>query len=185
MTQQLTRHTFSVTDFHRMAETGILRREDRVELIDGEIVQINPIGSRHFAVVVRLDRHFHASLAGRALVAVQGPLRLGGHDEPQPDLVLLRPRPGEYEDQLPTASDTLLVVEVADTSLAHDREVKAPLYASAGIPEYWLWDLPARRLLVHRDPTPNGYASIQTHTIGQTVHPLAFPDLSVAVDEIV
>jgi Uma2 family endonuclease len=129
-----TRRRFTRAEYHRMAETGILGEHDRVELIRGEIVQMSPIGPRHAAFVDNLNQLLVTRLAGRAIVRVQNPVALADDTEPQPDLVILRRRPVPYKEREPYGEDTLLVIEVADTSLAYDRTTKLRLYAEAGIP---------------------------------------------------
>jgi Uma2 family endonuclease len=134
MSVDLERWQFTVADYHRMAEIGIIHEDDRVELIDGEIVKMSPIGDRHLACVDCLTTELVSGLRRRAWVRVQGSIRLGGYAEPQPDIVLLKPRPDFYVGGGARADDVLLIVEVADSSLRYDREVKAPRYAQAGIP---------------------------------------------------
>ncbi|WP_448377597.1 Uma2 family endonuclease, partial [Fervidobacterium sp.] len=147
------RHRFSVEDFHRMAEAGILSEDDRVELIRGEVVELSPVGKRHMAALKRLmDALFPLQQERRALLQVQDPLRLSPDTEPQPDLALLAYRDDFYRDRVPEAQDALLVVEVAETSLDHDLEVKLPLYAKAGVPEVWVVDLVRDRVHVFRKP---------------------------------
>lgn len=151
------RHRYTVDDYHRMGEAGILRADQRVELIEGEIIDMTPIGSRHAAVVDRLTQLLGTTAGNQAIVRVQNPIALDDLSEPQPDLSLLRPRDDFYAAAHPRPVDVLLVVDVADTSLAFDRDVKIPLYARHGIPEAWLIDLEARRLTVYSEPTANGY----------------------------
>ncbi|HEY0202947.1 MAG TPA: Uma2 family endonuclease [Acetobacteraceae bacterium] len=147
-------HAFTVDDYHRMAEAGILSADERTELIEGVVVTMSPIGAPHFVAVLRLEKLLRDAVGERALVSVQGPVRLPPRSEPQPDLALLRPPVDRYEAVLPGPADVFLLVEVSDSTLARDRDVKAPLYAAHGIPEYWLVDLEARHVLVHRDPLP-------------------------------
>src|SRR5687767_10570058 len=132
------RHRFTVDEFHRMGEVGLFSEDDRVELIDGEIFQMTPIGSRHARCVRDLDDWLHEMVAGEALVSAQQPLKLDYDGEPIPDVVLLRPRPDRYGDSHPTSADALLVIEVADSSVLLDRNVKSRSYARAGVPEYWV-----------------------------------------------
>jgi len=173
------RRKLDVEAYHRMAEVGIFAPDERVELIDGEIVEMVPIGSEHAAAVVRLNRLFDpAHLQGRATVAVPSPLRLDAANEPVPDVMLLRPRADDYAGELPGPSDVLLVVEVAKSSLDYDRSVKAPLYARAG--ELWIVDLVNRRVAVHREPGPDGYGRIDAHATG-LVAPAALPAATVDV----
>ena len=151
------RHRFDVDDYYRMAEAGILSRADRLELIEGEVVDMAPIGAAHGGKVNRLTSLVGRLAAGGQVVAsVQGPLRLGPHSELQPDLMLLRPRADFYESGHPTAADVLLLVEVADTSLAWDRGPKLALYAWHGVPEVWIVDLAGREVEVCRNTSgPN------------------------------
>ena len=156
------RHAYSVDDYYRMAETGILRPGDRVELIDGEIIDRAPIGSRHAAAVKRIAQALSLSLGDRAIVSVQDPIRLDPYSEPQPDIALLRPREDFYAGAHPGPGDVLLLVEVADSTLRFDRDTKLPLYARHGIPEVWLVDIENAQFTIHRDPQAHGYG--QTHT---------------------
>ena len=167
-----------------MAEAGVLGEDDRVELIDGEIFEMSPIGRKHAGCVNRLNYLFSSRLAGRAVVSVQNPIQLSEHAEPQPDLTLLRPRADFYTDAHPTSEAILLVVEVADSSAEFDRQVKAPLYARSGIPEFWLVDVDQDRVGVYRDPTSAGYATTCVLRRGDVINPSAFPDLEIAVAEI-
>jgi len=184
MAVQLLRRCFTVDEYHRMAQVGILSEDDRVELIEGEIVETAPIGSRHAACVDRVAQLFFERAARRAIVRVQNPIRLGKHSEPQPDLVLLRPRPDFYAQGHPGPEDVLLVVEVAETSAEYDRTIKLPLYARSGIPEVWLVDLAAAAVEVHRRPTPEGYQEVQRVRRGERLAPHTFPDLDLVVAEV-
>lgn len=162
---QVQRHRLSVTDFHRMAEAGILRPGERVELIEGEIIDMAPIGSAHGGAVKLLANRLKLAVGERAVVSVQDPVVLDAHSEPQPDVALLRPREDFYAASHPRAQDVLLVVEVAEASLPYDREVKPPLYARHGIPEAWLVDLASRQFLMHRAPTAKGYGEVLPMTL--------------------
>ena len=175
MTLTPTRRRFTVHDCQQMAQAGILAEDDRVELIDGEIIQMSPIGSRHFAAVARLTRQFVQRFGDVALVVVQRSVRLGEHQEPQPDLALVKDRPDCYAAALPTPPDILLLVEVADTSLEYDRRQKLPLYARHGIPEVWLVDVTTETILVSRDPGPSRYRTSWTVGRSDRLAPLAFP----------
>jgi Uma2 family endonuclease len=178
------RHRFTRADYHRMAEAGILQPDARVELIDGDIVEMSPIGRRHNSRVDWLNRALSRAVGDEAIVRVQGSIVLDDNDEPEPDLVLLRPRADFYADKDATAEDVLLVVEVADSSEPYDRRTKAPLYARHGIPEYWLLDLTRNTLTRYLDPTPDSYATTRVYRPGESLGPLAFPALSLAVGEI-
>jgi hypothetical protein len=178
------RRPFTVHDYHRMLEVGILREDDRLELLEGEVVEMSPINPRHAASVKRLIRLFTSRLGDRALVDVQNPVQLDEHSEPQPDLALLEPRPDYYAQSHPTPAEVRLLVEVVDTTLDYDREVKAPVYARAAIPELWLVNLVDGWLEVYREPSPVGYRSIRRVLPGEHVAPLAFPDVTLAADEL-
>jgi Uma2 family endonuclease len=181
----LTRYRFTVDEYHRMGEVGILPEDSRIELIAGDIVVCEPIGSYHAGTVNRLTRLWTSILGERAVVQVQNPIELADHDsEVQPDVTLLRPRADFYARGHPVAADVLLLIEVADTSLVRDRRVKIPLYARAGICEVWLVDLTDRRAEVHRDPTAGGYTRVRALGRGESVVPEAFPDLTVAVADL-
>jgi Uma2 family endonuclease len=148
---------FSVADFHRMGEAGILGEDERLELIEGEIIEMTPIGSPHGGRIKRLNRLLTQAVGEQAIVAVQDPVVLGEHSEPEPDLALLRPRADFYTSSHPQAADVLLLIEVADSSLASDRDIKVPLYARHGIPEVWLVAIGERRVLRFARPDQGGY----------------------------
>ena len=150
------RHLLSVEAFHRMGETGILGPADRVELIDGEIFDMSPIGVLHAAIVDALLRHLSRSVAESAVIRCQNPLRLDEFSEPEPDVAILRPRADCYTTAHPGPADVLLVIEVADSSLAYDLGTKVPLYARHGIPEVWVIDAATRQTRVFRQPVGGG-----------------------------
>lgn len=178
------RRLFTVDEYHRMVEAGILHEDDRVELLDGEIVEMTPIGPRHAGTVNLLNRLLIEGLRGRGVVTPQNPFLLDYRSEPQPDLCVARPRDDDYREGHPRPPDLLLVIEVSDSSLLWDRNRKVPRYAARGVPEVWLVDLTTNHLEVYRQPTPDGYA--QTERLGpeETVSPSAFPDLVIATDDI-
>ena len=151
-------HHFTTADYHRMAEAGILDEDSRVELIKGQIVDMAPIGAPHLGMVNSLNRLLSALLAGRGLVSVQNPVRLDDGSEPEPDVAVLRPRADDYGSATPRPEDVLLLIEVADSTLHDDRDVKIPLYAESGIPECWLVDIVGRAVEVYRQPTGGRYA---------------------------
>jgi Uma2 family endonuclease len=151
-------HPLSVGDYHRMGEVGILGPELRTELIDGEIIEMPPIGHLHAGTVKYLANRIKEAVGRGAVLSVQDPVWLDGYSEPLPDIALLRPRADDYRSAHPGPADVMLVIEVADSSLAYDRDVKLPRYARAGIPEVWLVDLAGRRLLIHRRPDAGRYA---------------------------
>jgi Uma2 family endonuclease len=146
------RHVISVDAFHQMGETGILGPADRVELIDGEIIDMSPIGVLHAAIVDVLARHFGRRAGEAVFIRCQNPLRLDDISEPEPDIAILRPRADLYTTAHPGPTDVLLVIEVADTSLAYDLGTKVPLYARHGVPEVWVIDAATRRTRVFREP---------------------------------
>lgn len=173
------RKRFTVDEYHKLGQAGVLSESDRIELIEGELIQMPPIGSVHAGVVARLDRAFQASLRQQLMVWTQNPLSLPPLSEPQPDLALVKRRGDDYLGSLPGASDVLLVIEVADTTLAYDRDVKMTLYARHGIPEAWLIDVNAARLEMHRDPGPEGYRTLLRPDRDASVSPLALPDANI------
>jgi len=180
----LTRRLFTVEEYYRMVEAGVFSEDDRVELLEGEIYEMAAIGSRHAAVVDRLNQIFSPAGGKQYIVRVQSPVRLSRLSEPQPDLAILRHRPDFYAGAHPTSADVLLIVEVADTTAETDRSVKVPLCARSGIPEVWLIDLAGERVEVYRSPSPHGYLT-QTRVAGdQMVSPLALPDVVIPVEQI-
>ncbi len=178
------RYRFTVDQYHRIGALGIIPPECRVELIDGQIFRMSPIGPWHSGVVNRLTRWFVTGLGERAVVHVQNPTIVDKRSEPQPDIMLLAPRADFYGTAHPTPRDTLLVVEVAETSLAHDRRRKLPLYARSGVMEAWIVDHRADAIDVFREPSANGYAVEIQRRRGDHVAPLAFPELRLAVSEV-
>jgi len=184
MAVQLLRRRFTADEYQRMGQVGILSEDDRLELLEGEIVEMAPIGSRHQATVDRLNKLFSSRAADEAMVRVQGPVRLGEDSEPQPDLILLRRRSDFYAAAHPGPDDVLLLVEVSDSSIEYDREVKVPLYARHGIVEVWLVGLEAGVVEVYRGPTAQGYQEVSEIQRGQRLSSEAFPQLELTVDEI-
>ena len=179
-----TRRRFSRAEYYRMVEVGILREHDRVELIKGEIVEMSPIGRRHKAFVGNLAQLLMVRLAGRAVVWAQSSIALADDTEPQPDLAVLRRGAVSYKERDAWAEDTLLVVEVADSSLAYDRSTKMRLYAEAGIPEYWVVDCTAETVEVHREPAPDGYREVRLVAGVGTLAPQASPDVELRTTDI-
>lgn len=184
MAVEYARRLFTVEEYERMGAAGILGEDDRVELIDGEIVEMTPIGPGHAACVNRLTRRLVGALGNRAVVTVQNPVRLPPRSEPQPDLVIARERADFYASGHPTSADVLLAIEVAESSVVFDRAVKGPLYARMGIAEYWLVDLGADVVVAHRRPTPTGYEDVRTSGRGDVLAPQSLPDLLIAVTEV-
>ena len=167
-----------------MAEAGILGPDERTELLRGDVYTMAAMGSRHANRVRFCTRWFGVRLGNRAIVSVQCPILLPSSSEPEPDLVLLRPPEDRYEHAQPGPGDLLLLIEIADTPLAHDRSRKMPLYAEAGIAEAWLVDLTMNRVLIHRHPSPTGYRSVPTIERNGVLVPTAFPDLRLPVADL-
>ena len=184
MTVHLTRHKFTVEEYHRMAEAGILSEDDRVELIEGEIVEMAPIGSRHAGTVDFLADLFFRHVGKTLLVRVQSPVQLSEDTEPQPDLVLLKRREDFYRNRHPGPEDVLLLVEVAETTAGEDRAVKVPLYGRHGVPEVWLVDLSAEVVEVYREPSSAGYRQVRRAGRGEVLTPLRVPAVTVPVEAI-
>lgn len=177
---------FTVEEYYKLSEVGILCEDDPVELIEGEIVVKSPISSGHAACVKRLNALFSNKIQGKAIVSVQDPIRLSEHSEPEPDLALLKPRPDFYSFKHPTPEDVLLIVEVAETSLQYDKEVKLPLYARHGVPEVWLIDLEGGQIEVHTEPEGERYRSVRVVKQGQDeqLAPEGLPEVELAAAEI-
>jgi Uma2 family endonuclease len=167
-----------------MADAGIFSEDDRVELIDGAVVDMVPIGSPHAGVVTRLNYLLSRLVGERVIVSPQNPIRLSDYSEPLPDVMLLRPRPDFYTSAHPGPGDVLLLVEVADSSVDYDRSVKVPLYARHGVPEVWLVDLQRQLVEIYRDPAPAGHREIRVVHRGDRLTPLALPDVALSVDDI-
>ena len=182
---QLERGRWRVADFHKMVETALLSEDDRVELIDGEIVRMAPIGRAHAWTVNQLAATLVLALRERAYVSIQNPLALTGQDELQPDLMLLRAPGAAYRDRLLQPADVLLLLEVADSISKRDVEVKRPLYARAAIPEVWIFDLSRGRLLVSLEPRADGsYGEPRELTRGDAASPAAFRDVQLELSEL-
>ena len=184
MSVQIQRRLFTVQEYHLMGEAGILGEDDWVELIEGEIVQMAAIGTRHASSVKRLIAVFSDLDRRKAIIGAQDPIQLTERTEPQPDVVLLQPRADYYATAHPVPSEVLLLVEVADSTVDNDRNIKVPIYARSGIQEVWLVDLVENCLEVYRQPGPNGYSLMLKFWRGQQVAPLAFPEFEVSVDFI-
>jgi Uma2 family endonuclease len=176
-----TRHRLDVEAYYKMAEAGILRQNDRVELIGGEVFDMVPIGAAHAGTTNRLNRLFARAAADRlALVSVQGPLRLDAYNEPAPDLMLLKPRADDYRGRHPGAADVLLLVELSDSSLAHDCGTKLPLYARFGVPEVWIVDLRGAAIEVCRKPAGDAYGRKDRLTSG-SLAPVLLPSVTIDI----
>ena len=184
MAVQISRRRFSVDEYYLMAKAGILHEDDRVELIEGEIVDMAAISSRHAGCVNRINRLFSQRAGERAIIHVQNPIRLSEYSEPQPDIALLRPRADFYAVSHPGPQDVLLVIEVSLTSEEYDRQVKVPLYARFGILEVWLVDLEGERIEVYREPSPHGYRHVRTVRGDERLAPEALPGLELTARDI-
>jgi Uma2 family endonuclease len=176
-----TRHRLDVDAYYKMAEAGVLPADCRVELIDGDIIDMTPIGSAHAGNTNRLIESFaRATAAGQALLTVQTPLRLDAYNEPQPDVMLLRPRPDHYKARHPSPADVLLLVEVSDSSVAYDRNTKLALYARFGVPEVWIVDIPGGGVEIYREPKEGAYAR-RERLVGGELSPALVPQLTIDV----
>jgi Uma2 family endonuclease len=177
------RRLLTVDDYHRMGEAGILTDDDRVELIEGELVAMAPIGSEHAAACNALTRLLVLAVGDRGIVAVANPVRLNQYNEPQPDFAVLKRR-DDYRTSLPRPEDTMLAVEVSNTSLGYDRTVKRALYARSGIPEVWIVDLGKQEVEVCRAPSRDGYAAVTPAGRADTLTIEALPGVVIPVGEI-
>jgi Uma2 family endonuclease len=181
-----TRMRISTDRYQKMVAAGVLTKSDRVELIDGEMLEMSPIGKKHSAISTRLIEAFAGLALGRlANVVAGGPVNLGQFSEPQPDLMLLKRRADAYSEKIPEAPDVLLLIEVSDSSLSFDQGAKLSLYARNGVAEYWVIDVDGKRLVNYREPTPKGYAQKLELSMSDSVSPQAFPDLKLSVREII
>src|SRR5579863_1485848 len=181
---QVPRHRLTVRDYHRLAEAGVLREDDRTELLEGQLVDMAPSGPRHALAVDVLNELLMMAAAGRAAVRIQGPIVLDDTSEPEPDITLLR-RPWQgYPDEHPHPPDVYLLIEVADSSLNFDLGPKLELYARSGIREFWVVDLTTNRVLVHRRPNEGGYDSIASVDTSGTLQVEALPGVTIQVGRI-
>jgi Uma2 family endonuclease len=185
MAVQPRRRRFTLDEYHRMGEVGILHEDSRVELIEGEIIEMSPIGSPHASTVARIQAFFAERVGRRAIVWTQNPLLMPRHEsEPQPDIILLERRADFYAGALPEPSDVRLLIEVADSSLSYDRYTKVPLYARAGVAEVWIVDVDHRRVEIHRGPTARRYREVRTPGADERFAPLAFPAVEVTLADL-
>jgi Uma2 family endonuclease len=180
----LRRHRLTVAEYYRMAEAGVLAPDARVELIDGEIVDMAPMNSRHASVVARLNALCSAAAGGRAQIRCQLPLRLGDRSEPEPDLMLVALRDDFYAAAHPTAADVLLLIEVSDSTVRYDREIKLPLYARHGIREVWIVDLDNRLLRICRQPVGEAYTDMAETAAPGLLSPLLLPGVVIDVSRL-
>jgi len=183
MSAQLEPRRFNVTEYYQMAEAGVLKPEDRVELIEGEVIKKSPIGSKHAACVKRLNGLLQNALGSKS-ISVQNPLRLNDYSEPEPDVAVVRPRDDYYELQHPEAADALIVIEVADTTVLTDLNIKIPLYARSGIPEVWLVNIPDQTIEIFSEPRNGKYHIDSEFKRGDMLSSLTILKLSFGVDEV-
>lgn len=177
---------FTRKEYHAMGKAGIFGHQERVELLKGEIIAMSPAGDRHSACIVRLNRVFAGlNIANRTLVSVQSPVVTSPTSEPEPDFMLLTFRDDLYDFGKPRPQDVLLLIEVADSSLDYDRNVKLPYYAEVGIPEVWIANLRDDRIESYTDPSPEGYRVSRIYRPGDTISPTSFPDIEIAVNSII
>jgi len=174
---------FSVEDYHRMGEAGILAEDDRLELVDGEVVEMSPIGGQHMNCVNLLNRFLSRHCGDDVVVSVQNPIRLGDRSEPQPDIALIRWGAKANRLTVPGPSQVLLVIEVSDTTLPYDRDVKLPLYAGAGIPEAWIFDLQGGAIVRHTEPVGDAFCLAGRAGKGQQLQSIILPGLTLCVDD--
>lgn len=182
MQETIQKHLFSVDEYYKLAELKSLPLDQHFELIEGEIFDMSPIGISHASMVDRLNHIFHQRILDQALIRVQNPLRLGDHSEVEPDILLLKYRSDYYSKGHPQAKDVLLLVEVADTSLGYDKEIKLPIYAKAGISEVWIIDLNQNIIEVFQKSDHKKYKKKTIFSKGQCIQVQCFPNISINID---
>lgn len=173
----------TITDYHQMAEIGILGADERVELIAGQIIQKMPKGPAHSALCKRIEKILEHRLGDRALVRLQDPIQLNTYSEPEPDLAVVHPNSSFYSEQHPKIEEVYLIIEIVDTTIDRDLTTKANLYAAAGIIDYWVFNITSQQLHIFRDPQGNGYQRQLILRGQQSVSLLAFPDCAIVVQE--
>jgi Uma2 family endonuclease len=173
------RHHFTVKEYYQLGESGIFNEKSKVELIKGEIIDMSPIGTQHSGWTMHLNRIFSQLIPHNVYINVQNPIHLSDDTEPEPDLTVLAPRELPYFEAHPTAEDVLLLIEVADTSLEYDRDIKIPIYAENGIPECWLFDIKKNDLTIYRQPSSKGYREIYHPRLDEHVTLFAMPEISI------
>jgi Uma2 family endonuclease len=181
---KVTRRSFTVAEYERMGQFGIFSKDERVELVCGEIIDMSPIGERHAACVARLTQAIALLIQRRAILWVQNPIRLNDHSEPQPDTAVLKPRADFYGQSLPAPEDVLLLIEVSDTTLEYDRQIKLPLYARAGVAEVWIVNLTDEQIETYRDPSGGAYQANASVRRGEEVEARTVASLRLGVAEI-
>ena len=186
MVMEMTKRRFCVKDLYLMDKAGVFCENDRVELVDGEIIDMAPIGSHHNSCVTTLNHIFVRAVPEGVLVQVQGALQMDESTMFQPDLAILRPRDDDYFESNPTPKDVLLIIEVSDSTVAYDRNVKIPKYAQAGVPEVWHVNLPHGFIdrFVDPDPATGRYRSVMRHSRGQCIVPTHLTEVPVEVSDV-
>ncbi|VAW32066.1 COG1355, Predicted dioxygenase [hydrothermal vent metagenome] len=184
MLLQVEKRLWTVDEYHGMARAGILHENDRLELIKGEVVAMSPIGVRHAACVNRLTSLFAIQFEGKAVLSIQNSVRLDEQSEPVPDVVLFKYREDFYSQQVATAADVLLLIEVSDSTLPYDRNVKRPLYAQANITEYWLINLVDNSVEVHRQPEDGAFTETFIRYRDDEITAVAFPNVAFQVTDL-
>lgn len=179
---KVSKRLFTVDDYHRMVDAGILREDDRVELIRGEILLMSPIGPPHNGTILRANHGMSRIVGDQALIGVQGSIRLDMYSEPQPDLYLLRPVADFYTSRHAGPSDIFLIIEVADSSLEYDQDAKLLLYAQTGIPEYWISDIAGERVIAYSDLQDGTYRTVREFRRGEVLAPRLLPDCSIPIE---
>ena len=180
-----TRRRFTVAEYYAMADVGILEENDRIELLDGYLIVMPPIGVWHASIVDRFTNSLPPQLQGRAIVSVQNPTRLNDNSEPQSDIMLLRWRDDFYSGGHPGPADVLLLIEVADTSVDYDRSVKLSAYARTGIPEVWIATRQDSRIEAYTEPIEGEYSNVRYAGHGDSIAPQAFPEVILEVDSLI
>jgi len=184
MTVQLITRKFNTSQYHQMNQSNILTEDDRVELINGEIIEMSPIGTKHTSCINRCNSILPNLLGQKVIISIQNPITLNNLSEPQPDIALLKPRADFYENSHPQPQDIFLLIEVVDSSIDYDRDIKIPLYANSNIYEVWLIDINAQLITVYRYPQNDNYQEITTYHRGEKISILSFPDISLQVNAI-
>lgn len=178
------RYRLTLAAYHQLANVGVFNEDSRLELIEGDLIAMPPIGERHASQTRRINQLFSRQIGDTAIVDVQNPVALNAYSEPQPDIVLLKPRADFYEHSHPGPMDILLIIEVSDSTLRYDRETKVPLYAQAGIPEVWVLDIVHQRLEVYRCPSQEGYREVRYPALQEFIAPVLLPNLTVSVQSL-
>ncbi len=189
VTQVQTQHEvkpykFTVAQYHKMGEANILHEDSRVELIEGEILKMAPIGKKHAGIVDHFNAILNQWVSHKAIVRIQNPIQLDEHNEPEPDIILLKPRNDYYKKKTPTPNDVYLIIEISDSSYPMDRQVKLPLYARFEIPELWIVDVEKQCVEIHRTPQNGFYQESKFHKANDTISSNFFEEIKITVQEI-